>query len=263
MAERVRSQRSGSMDSELEAKRRVDIPVNSDLSVDSTNASQRRKMAVTIVKEAFIEKGNSFNEEAIGSQVRPKLDAVTSSSAVGGVISTLLAIASKRLKVGGRLVFFLPHRDLDRAADILHQERIPECLEESVRMNHIPVALSKDTTAIAGMNFSDINLKMAKRKAFRKRMNKGSEGVKNQGNLPIESDIVMASPVSASVDASECHLSGAIENPPILLPTTVPLKLGKQSFLPPLPSNLVLLASYQQMMSPSFSRWLCVVEKRA
>lgn len=265
MAEMVRSQRSGPMGGERETTMRLDIPVSSDLYLNSTDASQSQKKGDTMVTEAFIGKDNYFNEEATESPVRVRQDAATSSSAVGGVISTLLAIASKRLKVGGRLVFFVPHRDLDRAADTLQQESLTDSQnfsEESVRMNNIPVALSEDTTVIAGMDFRDINSKMAKRKAFKKKMNKGDKGAKSGSDLPpIETAIVMASTVSTSVDAAECHINGILEKPLILLPTTAPLKSGTQNFLPPLPSNLVLLESYQQVMSPSFSRWLCVVEK--
>jgi hypothetical protein len=166
---------------------------------------------------------------------------------VDNIIATLLRIASQRLRVGGRLVFFAPHRDHVKSVRsslrsaggpeggevqgqglVVVEEGSGPALERAVVIAATAVSAVPATLAAvdAGPIGSGIEQKMSKRKAFKKK-------AKTQAPHP---------------DAPQDQLRTA--------PCLSPL-----SFLPPLPADLVLVEYHQQVMSPTFSRWLCVMQK--
>lgn len=187
--------------------------------------------------------GCSPDSDSTANSVR---SSASSSLSVDGVISTLLRIASEKLRVGGRLVFFAPHRDQDRSARSSLSGR--GVSEGGGAQGLVPaegaavIAVSAVSTVPASLDVADgspkgpgngsgfesgIELKMTKRKAFKKR-------AKAQA-LP-------------HPDTPQCQ----VWTSPCLSPL---------SFLPPLPPDLVLVECHQQVMSPTFSRWLCVMQK--
>lgn len=188
-----------------------------------------------------------------GEEKRVRAAATASSLAVGGAISTLFMIASERLRVGGRLVFFAPFRDLSQRGD-------KEEFQGETRANTADDIRSEggvdnggggrfqsdsdgaEFQDIIAPSYDNMDEKMKKRKSFKKWEKKNSE----------TNDVTAASLSNVPVIAS----SGARNEGP-RTDDFSPL-----NFLPPLPGGLVLLEYYQQVMSPSFSRWLCVVEKR-
>ena len=116
---------------------------------------------------------------------------------------------------------------------------------------------------------------MMKRKAFKKNRNRGSDEA-------VDRDVSMTD--ESAVEADRSTTKNALYGAQYLIDTGVssgsPSKpsgspfnymggdeprtadMTPLSFLPLLPEGLHLVESYQQVMSPSFSRWLCVVEKR-
>ena len=219
-------------------------------------------------------------------------------------IMTLLRLASETLRVGGKLVFFAPHRESDGAKgrgrdDKLNRgDSIRKCLpaaahaeqqEDRVR-GSIPdfiavestsdqqklvdervqtevEALTFDTGGVIddsylpgashGPSLSDqegvkeqkeesalpgMGLKMSKRKAFRKRARIAKD----------EEDEEEESPLLPGATHVYRGTSRSISR---TAPTS-PL-----DFLPSLPDSLTLVGYHEQVMSPSFSRWLCVIQK--
>lgn len=192
--------------------------------------------------------------------------------AVEGVLTTLFAIASKRLKVGGRLVFFAPHRS-DTDFDGNNDNNREDNNNEDQYSHGIESYLNT------------MDIKMGRRKAFKKKRRELQKRAKENlykttsNTLSIPSNSTSTSyptiPLSllnttsfyerndSKVDDdndirrirngnSNCNIS---ENENISVPFT-PI-----DFLPSLPSNLNLTLFFRQVMSPTFSRWLCVVEK--
>jgi hypothetical protein len=185
--------------------------------------------------------------------ISPRTSA-SSSRSVDGVIATLLRIASERLRVGGRLVFFAPHRDQDKSVRsslsisgtgsseggrgqvqgqglVVVEEGSGPALERAAviaasAVSAVPASLAAVDVGPIGSG-SGIEQKMSKRKAFKKR-------AKTQA---------LSHPDG---------LQGQLLTAPCLSPL---------SFLPPLPADLVLVEYHQQVMSPTFSRWLCVMQK--
>jgi hypothetical protein len=187
--------------------------------------------------------------------ISPRTSA-SSSRSVDGVIATLLRIASERLQIGGKLVFFAPHRDQDKSVRIslsisgtgsseggrvqvqgqglvVAEEGSGPALERAAvtaasAVSAVSASLAAVDVGPIGSGYgSGIEQKMSKRKAFKKR-------AKTQA---------LTHP-----DGLQGHLLTA--------PCLSPL-----SFLPPLPADLVLVEYHQQVMSPTFSRWLCVMQK--
>ena len=198
--------------------------------------------------------GAGQNSNTAGSAKTP----ASSSLRVDGVLSTLLLVASQRLRLGGRLVFFAPHRDrgqdrdkkgrkdvvgtaVSQAAEVHsetegrgliseeEEEEGPAALAQIVASAVPAVSVSLSAPPLgAGGAGGGIEQKMSKRKAFKKR----------------------AKALLLHPDALQHQRSSSPS--PLLSPL---------SFLPPLPPNLVLVEYHQQVMSPTFSRWLCVIEK--
>jgi hypothetical protein len=187
--------------------------------------------------------------------ISPRTSA-SSSRSVDGVIATLLRIASERLRIGGKLVFFAPHRDQDKSVRsslsisgtgsseggrvqvqgqglVVAEEGSGPALERAAvtaasAVSAVSTSLAAVDVGPTGSGYgSGIEQKMSKRKAFKKR-------AKTQA---------LTHP-----DGLQGHLLTA--------PCLSPL-----SFLPPLPADLVLVEYHQQVMSPTFSRWLCVMQK--
>lgn len=220
-------------------------------------------------------------------------------------IMTLLRLASETLRVGGKLVFFAPHRESDGAkgrgrGDQLnrgdrarkcvpagpHAERQADEIGESIldfiavesasdqgkligeRLQTKVVALTEDSVAYEteggidsylpgashGPSLSDregveeqkgesvlpgMGLKMSKRKAFKKRARIAKDEDGESSLLPRATHIDRGNSRSMSRTAP-----------------TSPL-----DFLPLLPESLTLIGYHEQVMSPSFSRWLCVIQK--
>jgi hypothetical protein len=223
------------------------------------------------------------------------------SAAVDTNIMTLLRLASETLRVGGKLVFFAPHRESDGAkgrgrddqlnrgdsirkcvpsaahaeqqgdgvrgsiSDFIavestsdQQKLIDERVQTEVEAltydtggviddsclpgaphgpsltDHEGVKEQKEESALPGMG-----LKMSKRKAFRKRARIAKDEEEESPLLPGATHINKSTSRSMSRTAP-----------------TSPL-----GFLPSLPDSLTLVGYHEQVMSPSFSRWLCVIQK--
>jgi hypothetical protein len=223
------------------------------------------------------------------------------SAAVDTNIMTLLRLASETLRVGGKLVFFAPHRESDGAkgrgredqlnrgdsirkcvpaaahaeqqgdglrgsiSDFIAVESTPDqqkLIDERVQTK--VEALTYDTQGVIddsylpgasqGLSLSDqegvkeqkeesvlpgMGLKMSKRKAFRKRARIAKDEEEESPLLPGATHINKSTSRSMSRTAP-----------------TSPL-----GFLPSLPDSLTLVGYHEQVMSPSFSRWLCVIQK--
>jgi hypothetical protein len=215
------------------------------------------------------------------------------SAAVDTNIMTLLRLASETLRVGGKLVFFAPHRESDGAkgrgdsirkcvpaaahaeqqgdglrgslSDFIdveltsdQQKLIDERVQREVEAptydtggviddsylpgasygpslsDHEGVKEQKEESALPGMG-----LKMSKRKAFRKRARIAKDEEEESPLLPGATHVDKGTSSSMSRTAP-----------------TSPL-----DFLPSLPDSLTLVGYHEQVMSPSFSRWLCVIQK--
>ena len=304
MAERVRSLLSGTLDDAGETASVVDAGVSIDTSIDNKNSSIDANPSENRISakgaEALTGRENSYCNEGPGSSVRVRPDAAASSSAVGGVISTLLDIACRKLRVGGRLVFFAPYRDSRKSVRNDKEDGGLDCM--SIAQDAAGVsgfnqgiivdptqdfAASGTETGIergtgtgtgTGTNYSDMDLKMTKRKAFRKKNKKVLKKADSIKGPLITADCShTVTPITATVclsgGESECLKGRTQGDINILIPIVAPVRgvstdrcrvssADPEAFLPPLPFGLVLIESYQQVMSPSFSRWLCVVEKR-
>jgi hypothetical protein len=225
------------------------------------------------------------------------------SAAVDTNIMTLLRLASETLRVGGKLVFFAPHRESDGArgrgrgrddqlnrgdsirkfvhvaphaeqqgdgvrgstSDFLavestsdQQKVIDERVQTKVEaLRYDTGGVTDDTSqpsASHGPSLSDhegleeqkeesvlpgMGLKMSKRKAFKKRARIAKDEEEESSLLPV------ATHINKSTKRSMSRTS-----------PTSPL-----DFLPLLPDSLTLVGYHEQVMSPSFSRWLCVIQK--
>lgn len=253
----------------------TDPPYDMAEAVRSARGSQGGP--ITAIQESEIPSSTSGVEGSRDSNTANSARTKASSSlSVDGVISTLLQIASKRLRVGGRLVFFAPHRDqvkivrsslsgagVYEGGGIQGQEQEPgqgneqrqeQGLEQGQGQDLIVAeegpgpageraacAVSAAPASVAAVDMdpvgpgtgtgsesgTGIEQKMAKRKAFKK---KAKAQALSNPNTP----------------------QGQLWTPPCLSPL---------SFLPPLPRDLVLVEYHQQVMSPTFSRWLCVMQK--
>ena len=243
----------------------TDPPYDMAEAVRSARGSQGGP--ITAIQESEIPSSTSGVEGSRDSNTANSARTRASSSlSVDGVISTLLQIASKRLRVGGRLVFFAPHRDQvkivrsslsgagvyegggiqgqrqgneqGRRQDLIVAEEGPGLGPAGKRA---ACAVSAAPASVAAVDMdpvgprtgtgsesgTGIEQKMAKRKAFKK---KAKAQALSNPNTP----------------------QGQLWTPPCLSPL---------SFLPPLPPDLVLVEYHQQVMSPTFSRWLCVMQK--
>ena len=193
--------------------------------------------------------------------------AAASSEAVGGVLTLLLLIAKQRLRVGGRLVFFAPYRDLSQRKSPLGDPKEKESDGEGLSLSN---------------NYDNMHVKMKKRKAFKKREKKDTEltveavyaAGSTQSSTALESSVLglesvlgtaLLAPLSLAEEYSEEIAAESSTGPG----TDSRLKIddfntgfSPLKFLPCLPTDLVLVEYYRQVMSPSFSRWLCVIEKR-
>ena len=245
----------------------TDPPYDMAEAVRSARGSQGGP--ITAIQESEIPSSTSGVEGSRDSNTANSARTRASSSlSVDGVISTLLQIASKRLRVGGRLVFFAPHRDqvkivrsslsgagVYEGGGIQGQEQGQRQGNEQGRRQDLIVAeegpgpageraacaVSAAPASVAAVDMdpvgpgtgtgsesgTGIEQKMAKRKAFKK---KAKAQALSNPNTP----------------------QGQLWTPPCLSPL---------SFLPPLPPDLVLVEYHQQVMSPTFSRWLCVMQK--
>jgi hypothetical protein len=249
----------------------TDPPYDMAEAVRSARGSQGGP--ITAIQESEIPSSTSGVEGSRDSNTANSARTKASSSlSVNGVISTLLQIASKRLRVGGRLVFFAPHRDqvkivrsslsgagvyegggiqeqeqgqgneqrqeqgLEQGQDLIVAEEGPGPAGERAAVtaaSAVPVApasvaaVDMDLVGPGTGTGTGIEQKMAKRKAFKR---KAKAQALSNPNTP----------------------QGQLWTPPCLSPL---------SFLPPLPPDLVLVEYHQQVMSPTFSRWLCVMQK--
>lgn len=223
------------------------------------------------------------------------------SAAVDTNIMTLLRLASETLRVGGKLVFFAPHRERDGAKgrgrdDQLNRgDSIRKCVPAAAhaeqqgdgvrgsisdfiavestsdqqklideRVQTKLEALTYDTGGVIddsylpgashGLSLSyhqsvedqkgenvlpGMGSKMSKRKAFKKRARIAKDEEEESPFLPGATHVDSGTSRSMSRTAP-----------------TSPL-----DFLPSLPDSLTLVGYHEQVMSPSFSRWLCVIQK--
>jgi hypothetical protein len=203
-----------------------------------------------------------------------------SSVAVSDIISTLFVIASRWLKPDGRLVFFAPQRharDLSLTA--------PSNREE---LNILSTTSGTQVNALidAGKN--------AKRKAFKTQRKKAQQNTvqHQQHHMNQNQSEKVHGEVDIEVFSAECDHDQGLQLTSVLEVTTAskclygvdtnetpnPLSRNLTStickqdlsntpvdslaYLPPIPSDLILIESHRQMLSPTFSRWLCVMEKK-
>lgn len=243
----------------------TDPPYDMAEAVRSARGSQGGP--ITAIQESEIPSSTSGVEGSRDSNTANSARTRASSSlSVDGVILTLLQIASKRLRVGGRLVFFAPHRDQvkivrrslsgagvyegggiqgqeqGQGQDLIMAEEGPgpgpgpageraACAVSAAPASVAAVDMDPvgpgTGTGSGSESGTGIEQKMAKRKAFKR---KAKAQALSNPNTP----------------------QGQLWTPPCLSPL---------SFLPPLPPDLVLVEYHQQVMSPTFSRWLCVMQK--
>lgn len=169
------------------------------------------------------------------------------SAAVDSNILTLLRLASETLRVGGKLVFFAPHRAVDVSKSSDDQSSIGHSRgkREHAGSGEVPASYfidashgSSPSNKEDGDNTSSssgMGVKMSRRKAFKRRARITKDKNEDDTQLP-----------------SAAHIGrGTSRSGP-----TSPL-----DFLPPIPDSLTLVGYHEQVMSPSFSRWLCVMQK--
>jgi hypothetical protein len=126
-----------------------------------------------------------------------------------------------------------------------------------------------------------MNQKMMKRKAFKSDMKRKQLHAQLNIEIKDESNIVISSVESNESNESEFDLkieiNENINNVKIENINNVKNEIenekqnktdenhvfGPLDFLPPLPVGLILIDYYRQVMSPTFSRWLCVIEKKS
>ena len=164
------------------------------------------------------------------------------SAAVDSNILTLLLLASETLRVGGKLVFFAPHREIDGARIRDDQYNRGDSIEQSDPAESELHSLKPSDQVdgkenVAEITSSGLGAKMSKRKAFKRRARITMDKVDNSSKQPRATRIERSTSISRSSPTS-------------------PL-----DFLPPLPDSLTLVGYHEQVMSPSFSRWLCVIQK--
>ena len=170
----------------------------------------------------------------------------SSTDAVRGAVSTLLQLASDRLSKGGRLVFFAPHREKASTRDRGESNRL-EAEVRSESLSYGREGAEGNSKSVDGMES-----KMAKRKSFKKK-----KQVTQELKVEAEGKLVVVSESEKSVNVMSNQETGSLEGE--IYP--IPHVTGPLDFLPPIPIGLVLVEFHQQVMSPTFSRWLCVLQK--
>jgi hypothetical protein len=111
--------------------------------------------------------------------------------------------------------------------------------------------------------------KMMKRKAFKSNMKRKhlndqlNNEIKDKSNVVTSSEENNENKFDLEIEINENidDLKNEIENKK-LNKTNDNHVFGPLDFLPPLPVGLILIDYYRQVMSPTFSRWLCVIEKK-
>ena len=168
----------------------------------------------------------------------------SSVDAVRGAVSTLLQLANDRLSEGGRLVFFAPHRQIGASRDRGKSNiLVTEVGSGSASYGGPGVSVEGDLNSVGGMES-----KMAKRKSFKKRTNVSLQlEVEAEEKRTVEGVEAIGDYEADSLDKESAPRRDVT---------------GPLDFLPPLPKGLILIGYHQQIMSPTFSRWLCVLQKQ-
>ena len=149
--------------------------------------------------------------------------------------------------MGGKLVFFAPHRAIDvlKSSDDQSSGGHGRGKRENAESGEVPASYLIDASHGLSPSIKDdgdstssssgMGVKMSRRKAFKRRARITKEKDEDDSQLP-----------------RAAHIGrGTSRSGP-----TSPL-----DFLPPIPDCLTLVGYHEQVMSPSFSRWLCVIQK--
>ena len=197
------------------------------------------------------ENAETLEDSTVSPSISTYFPATSSSlsAAVDSNILTLLRLASETLRVGGKLVFFAPHRaiDVSKSSDDQSSKGHGRGKRENAESGEVPASyftnashgLSPSIKEDGESTSSGMGVKMSKRKAFKRRARiaKDKDEDKDEDDSPLAR--------AAYID------KGTSRSGP-----TSPL-----DFLPPIPDSLTLVGYHEQVMSPSFSRWLCVMQR--
>jgi hypothetical protein len=196
----------------------------------------------------------------------PSTDVTTGAEGTGGgdaaeeAVVALLALAAAALRPQGRLVFFLPHRHARRplplrriglsvAATAASAAAVPGSDGEEEE---------QDGAMGMGMGMVGMSGKMARRKSFRAAARRRLQGPSPSKNAPPDPSAPAAGPIDTDDDGGECPVLRLLRAGGIVAAAPAPGTAATAAAAGP----LRVLSTHRQILSPTFSRWLCVLEKR-
>jgi len=198
----------------------------------------------------------------------PSTDVTTGAEGTGSgdaaeeAVVALLALAAVALRPQGRLVFFLPHRHARRPLPPGSPGRIgPAVAATAASAAAVPGSdgeeEEQDGAMGMGMGMVGMSGKMARRKSFRAAARRSLQGP-SPSNAPPDPSAPAAGPIDTDDDGGECPVLRLLRAGGIVAAAPAPGTAATAAAAGP----LRVLSTHRQILSPTFSRWLCVLEKR-
>jgi hypothetical protein len=237
----------------------TDTDTDADTDTDTDTASESEEEGEgTRLFDAIVADPPYDMKEAVRSAPTDSTDVATGGrgDAAEEAVLALLALAAAALRPQGRLVFFLPHRHARRPPPL---GRIgPAVAAPAAAVPGSDVEEEQDGAMGMGMGVVGMPGKMVRRKSFRAAARR-----RRQGPSPFNGPLDPSAPAAGSLDdGGECPVHRLLRAGAAPSPASAPAVPGAAAATASAAGPLRVLSTHRQILSPTFSRWLCVLEKR-